>query len=83
VSVRFDIHIGIVQTVWYSAYGKTKDHPDNRILLTLTPEVSSLDFANAVRQADFVIPALEGAKSDHGDACGERRDTGTGRTAVE
>lgn len=32
--------------------------PDDRILLTLTPEVSSLDFANAVRQADFVIPAL-------------------------
>lgn len=37
---------------------RPKITPDNRILLSLTPEVSSLDFTNAVRAAGFEIPAL-------------------------
>jgi pilus assembly protein CpaC len=32
--------------------------PDNQILLTLTPEVSDLDFTNAVVSAGIRIPAL-------------------------
>jgi Flp pilus assembly secretin CpaC len=31
---------------------------DNRIILTLTPEVSSLDFANGVKSLGMVIPAI-------------------------
>lgn len=32
--------------------------PDDRILMTVTPEVSDLDFANGVRAADIEIPAV-------------------------
>lgn len=37
--------------------------PDNRILLTLTPEVSNLNFNDAVRSADFRIPAITTRRS--------------------
>lgn len=50
-------------TVQFKPFGiqltvRPKITPDGRILLTVGPEVSSLDFTNAVRLADFLIPAL-------------------------
>ncbi len=37
---------------------RPKIMPGNRILLTLTPEVSSLDFANGIKTSSILIPAI-------------------------
>lgn len=51
VSVTFK-PFGIQLTV------KPKITPDNRVVMTVSPEVSDLDFTNAVRASGFVIPSV-------------------------
>lgn len=56
VTVEFK-QFGIMLTV------RPKVSPDGQILLTLTPEVSNLDFTNAIRTSDFLIPAIKTRRS--------------------
>lgn len=64
IPVAQNVSIGTSSiTVMFKPFGvqlavRPRITQDERILLTVTPEVSSLDFTNAVETSDFVIPAL-------------------------
>lgn len=46
--------------------------PDGRVAMTIKPEVSSLDFANGLKQAAFNVPALRSRRAETQVVLGQR-----------